>query len=266
MNVKRLLYKEVRNKQNMIRDYVALDLETTGLNPSNDRIIEIGMAKIEDGNITDRYQSFVNPMCHIDDRIHKLTGIDDSMVSDAPVINDIIVDIIEFIGELPILGHNIIFDYSFLKKAAVNNNITFEKEGIDTLKLARRLLLNVEHKRLEDLCECFHINPGNSHRAFDDAISASCLYNELYKIKPDDEGFEKTQKLIYSVKKDSPITPAQKSYLTSLVNYYNIKLEEQIDGLTKSRASKIIDGIISEYGKMPYKREHKTNTHQLKYN
>ena len=132
--------------------------------------------------------------------------------------------------------------------------MTFEKDGIDTLKLARRLLPEVPHKRLEDLCEYFHINPGNSHRAFDDAISASCLFNELYKLKPQDEGFVNTQKLIYSIKKDTPITAAQKSYLTSLVKYHKIKLDEQVEGMTKSSASRIIDGIISEYGKLPYKR------------
>jgi len=233
---------------------VALDLETTGLNPSKDRIIEIGMAKINDGQVTAKYQTLVNPVCTISERVRELTGIDNSMVADSPVINDIIGDILDFIGDLPILGHNIIFDYSFLKKAALNNNMTFEKDGIDTLKLARRLLPEVPHKRLEDLCEYFHINPGNSHRAFDDAISASCLFNELYKLKPQDEGFVNTQKLIYSIKKDTPITAAQKSYLTSLVKYHKIKLDEPVEGMTKSSASRIIDGIISEYGKLPYKR------------
>lgn len=63
-------------------------------------------------------------MCTISERVRELTGIDNSMVADSPVINDIIGDILDFIGDLPILGHNIIFDYSFLKKAALNNNMT----------------------------------------------------------------------------------------------------------------------------------------------
>ncbi len=237
----------------MINNYVALDIETTGLNPANDRIIEIGMAKVENGVITDKYQQLINPQRPIEDRIIQLTGINDSMVENAPVINDIIADIIDFIGELPLLGHNIIFDYSFLKKSAVNNKLTFEKDGIDTLKIARRLLPDVEHKSLESLCKHFNINAGNSHRAYDDAISAKCLYEELYKIKQDDDGFKNTQKLNYTVKKDVPITVAQRNYLSSLLSYHKIDIKEPIDQLTKSRASKIIDGIISEYGKIVYR-------------
>ncbi len=237
----------------MINNYVALDIETTGLNPANDKIIEIGMAKVENGVVTDKYQQLINPERPIDDRITQLTGINDNMVENAPIISDIIEDIIAFIGELPILGHNVIFDYSFLKKSAVNNKLSFEKDGIDTLKIARRLLPEVEHKNLECLCEHFHIDAGNSHRAYDDAISAKCLYEELYKIKPDDDSFEKAQALNYTVKRDVPITIAQKNYLSSLVSYYKLELKEPIDKLTKSRASKLIDNIISEYGKMPYK-------------
>ena len=235
----------------MINNYIALDIETTGLNPANDKIIEIGMAKVENGVITGKYQQLINPQRPIDERITKLTGINDSMVENAPVINDIIQEIIDFIGELPILGHNVIFDYSFLKKSAVNNKLTFEKDGIDTLKIARRLLPDVEHRNLEYLCEHFHIDAGSSHRAYDDAVSAKCLYEKLYDIKPDDDIFEKANKLNYTVKRDVPITIAQKNYLLSLVSYYKLELKEPIDQLTKSRASKLIDGIISEYGKMP---------------
>lgn len=73
---------------------MALDLETTGLNPSKDRIIEIGMAKINDGQVTAKYQTLVNPVCTISERVRELTGIDNSMVADSPVINDIIGDIL----------------------------------------------------------------------------------------------------------------------------------------------------------------------------
>ena len=104
----------------MINNYIALDIETTGLNPANDKIIEIGMAKVENGVITGKYQQLINPQRPIDERITQLTGINDSMVENAPVINDIIQEIIDFIGELPILGHNVIFDYSFLKKLITN--------------------------------------------------------------------------------------------------------------------------------------------------
>lgn len=236
----------------MIRDYIALDLETSGLNPSSDKIIEIGMAKVLDGAVTDTYSMLLNPKERLSPRITQLTGITDDMVSTQPVIADILEDIVAFIGEMPLLGHNIIFDYSFLKKACVNQNISFEKMGIDTLKIARRLLPEVEHKNLDCLCAHFHINPGNSHRALDDALSAHQLYCRLQAVKPEDEGFFKTLPLQYAAKKDSPITAAQKRYLTALVTYHGVALTEEMDSLTKSRASKLIDGIIAEYGKIPY--------------
>lgn len=258
----------------MINTFVALDIETTGLNPAEDKIIEIGMAKVENGIITDGYQTLVDPAAELPYRITELTGITQSMLEGKPLISDIICDIMEFIGDLPLLGHNIIFDYSFLKKAAVNNGLKFEKSGIDTLKLARRLLPEVKTKKLSFLCEHFAIEPGNSHRAYDDAVSAIRLYEKLYEIKPEDEGFNELITLNYSAKKDSPITPAQRKYLMALLGKHNLKLsaftgcnatgtckEEsaadngveslytELDRLTKSKASKIIDSIISEYGK-----------------
>lgn len=238
----------------MIKDYVALDLETSGLNPSDDKIIEIGMIKVIDGEITEQYSTLINPQEKLPQRITQLTGITDEMVADKPLISGVITDIAAFIGELPLLGHNIIFDYSFLKKACVNNNIVFEKMGIDTLKIARRLLPEVEHKNLDYLCEHFHINPGNSHRALDDAMSAHSLYLKMYEIKPDDEGFAVPVQLQYAVKKDTPITIPQKKYLQALISYHGLSLDVNMEGLTKSKASKIIDGIISEYGKIPYRR------------
>lgn len=236
----------------MIKDYVALDLETSGLNSSSDKIIEIGMVKVLDGEIAEQYATLLNPQEKLSARITQLTGITDDMVCTQPVIAEKIEEIVAFIGELPLLGHNIIFDYSFLKKACVNHNISFERMGIDTLKIARRLLPEVEHKNLDYLCAHFHINPGNSHRALDDAMSAHQLFLKLQQMKPEDEGFSIPVQLQYAVKKDTPITAAQKRYLTSLITYHGITMQQEMDSLTKSKASKMIDNIISEYGKIPY--------------
>ena len=183
----------------MIDSYVALDIETTGLNPAADRIIEIGMARVCNGNVTDTYSTLVNPGIKISDRIIELTHIHNEELTDKPRINELIEDVIQFIGDYPILGHNVIFDYSFLKKAAVNNNLVFPSAGIDTLKMARRILPELEHKKLDYLCEYLKIDPGNSHRALDDALSASGIYWKMYTIKPDDSGFEIPSELVYSV-------------------------------------------------------------------
>ncbi len=136
----------------MINSFVALDLETTGISPAEDRIIEIGAIKVVDGKEQAVFSTFVNPEMKIPPRITQITGINDSMVCGAPVLKDIFLNLLEFLEEYPLLGHNIIFDYSFLKTAAVNMDLPFEKQGIDTLKMARRVYANLESKSL-----CAHI-------------------------------------------------------------------------------------------------------------
>ena len=209
----------------MINRYVALDIETTGLNPAVDRIIEVGMARVEDGQITQKYSTLVYPGISVSERITELTGIHNEELAGKPRIEEIIGDITSFIGDWPILGHNVTFDFSFLKRAAVNNGYTITDDGIDTLKIARRLLPELEHKNLSFLCQYFNIDPGRSHRAYDDAVSASILYGKLEKLKPEDNSFSNTTKLVYVVKKDSPITPPQRRYLAALVEKHNINLE-----------------------------------------
>ena len=109
----------------MTDSYIALDLETTGLEPKKEKITEIAALKVEHGQITGRFVTLVNPKRPLTERVVELTGITDDMLKDAPVIEDIIGEVLEFIGNLPLLGHNIRFDYSFLKQAAVNQKMEF---------------------------------------------------------------------------------------------------------------------------------------------
>ena len=115
--------------------YVAIDLETTGLDPKHDKIIEIGAVLVIDGEIKETFSTFVNPRRELDGRIRELTGITGEMTAGAPDIGDVIGRVVEFCRDLPLLGHHIIFDYSFLKRAAVNKGLVFEKSGIDTLTI-----------------------------------------------------------------------------------------------------------------------------------
>ena len=124
----------------MTDSYIALDLETTGLEPKKEKITEIAALKVEHGQITGRFVTLVNPKRPLTERVVELTGITDDMLKDAPVIEDIIGEVLEFIGNLPLLGHNIRFDYSFLKQAAVNQKMEFECEAVDTLKVCRKLM------------------------------------------------------------------------------------------------------------------------------
>lgn len=136
----------------MINSYIALDLETTGLNPKQDKIIEIGAVRVENGQETGRFHTMLNPHRELEERITELTGIAWDMLKDAPDIVDILEEFLAFCGELPLLGHRIIFDYSFVKRAAVNQGLSFEKNGIDTLTICRRFMPAEESKRLGAAC------------------------------------------------------------------------------------------------------------------
>ena len=104
----------------MYDTYVSIDLETTGLNPKRDRIIEIGAIRVEQGQIAEEFSTFVDPGRKLEERITELTGIRDEDLADAPQLDEVFPKLLKFMGELPLLGHSILFDYSFLKKAAVH--------------------------------------------------------------------------------------------------------------------------------------------------
>ena len=104
----------------MIDDYICLDLETTGLNPKTDKIIEIGAVKVRNGIIIDSFETFVAPERKLEKRITELTGITDEMLENAPAKEEVIPRFLEFAGEDILLGHSVLFDYSFINRAAVN--------------------------------------------------------------------------------------------------------------------------------------------------
>ena len=231
--------------------YIAIDLETTGMNPRNDRIIEIGAVKVENGEIKDQFTTFVNPRMEVPTRIQELTGITNAMAKSGMLIEEAMLKLISFCGESPLLAHNIMFDYSFLKHKATNLGMDFERIGIDTLAIARKTLGTLESRRLCALCEYYKIDSGRSHRAMDDAISAHLLYQNL---KADfatqaPELFKATL-LMHKVKKQGPITQKQKDYLNDLLKYHKIEIGVEVDSLTKNEASRLIDKIILENGRI----------------
>ncbi len=237
--------------ENKDNSYIAIDLETTGLNPKTERIIEIGALRVEDGKIINTYSTFVNPERVLGERIVKLTGIKDDDLKDALTIDDVFPKLLEFCDNLPLLGHHIIFDYSFLKRAAINRKYVFERDGIDTLKICRHFMPEEEKKNLSSACRYFSIDPGNSHRALSDAMAAHLLYQELRKryFINMPEVFDAKQ-LIYKVKREQPASKKQKEVLRELLKYHRINLSVQIDSLTKNEISRLTDQIISQHGRI----------------
>jgi len=238
----------VKEANKMIQSYVALDLETTGLKAKTEKIIEIGAIKVIDNKIVDSINYLVNPKRPILERTTEITGITNDMVADAPYIEDIVTEIFEFIGDLPLLGHKISFDYSFLKVLAVNNGFEFEKMGIDTLCIARALLPKDISRKLSSICAYYDIET-KSHRALNDAIAAHEIYQKMCSEYEDADCLDEMKKLVYVAKKATPATKRQIEYLKKLADYHKIDIDSFPKDLSRSEASRLQDSIIAQYGK-----------------
>ena len=240
----------------MYDTYVSIDLETTGLNPKRDRIIEIGAIRVEQGEITGEFSTFVNPGRRLEERITELTGIREEDLADAPELDVVFPVLLEFMGELPLLGHRILFDYSFLKKAAVDRKLKFERSAVDTLQIARKYLPELSHRNLEYLCRYYEI-PHHAHRALEDAKATDQLFRKMAELFYCEETIGQAAKntlfepqpLHFRVKRDTPATKPQKEWLYRLQEQHKITLEVDVEKLTRSEAGRLVDKILAKYGR-----------------
>lgn len=229
----------------MLKSYIAFDLETTGLNPQENEIIEIGALKVRNGKVTERFMEFIRPSAPLSSAITSLTGITDEMVADARPRCSVIADFLDFCGEDVLIGHNVIFDYSFMKCSAAAENMPFEKSGIDTLKIAQKVHKDLPSKSLGSLCDYYQIENRAAHRAYHDALATAKLYQTLahYFEETDPRLFRPVQ-LTYKIKKPQPATIKQLALLESLVRRTGAEVTWDPETLTKSEASKIIDRLL----------------------
>jgi predicted DnaQ family exonuclease/DinG family helicase len=157
---------------------VAIDIETTGLDENREAIIEIAAVKFKGGRIEDEWSSLINPNRHIPEFITGLTGIDDAMLRGAPRLRDVAGALESFVGQAPIVGHNVRFDLGFLQKT-----IPFSfNEVIDTYELAAVLLPNASRYNLGSLGKELGILLPATHRALDDARVTQAVYNRLHQM------------------------------------------------------------------------------------
>lgn len=162
--------------------YVAIDLETTGLDPLWDDIIEVAAVRFDDGILTDSFQSLINPKREVDEFITELTGITNEMLSSAPNIETILPKYIDFIGESIVVGHNVNFDINFLYDACSELGLqSFSNDFIDTMRFSRCLFKGESHHRLIDLINRFHITGSVEHRALSDTIHSQQCYEYMKK-------------------------------------------------------------------------------------
>ena len=203
----------------MDKEYIVLDIETTGLSFRTEKITEIGAVRVKDGEIVDTFETFVNPEIPIPERIVELTGITDEMVKDADTIDKVMPKFLEFIGDLKLVAHNAEFDVGFLKYNAEELGLKMDNEYIDSLALSRQLFPEFKKHKLGILAEKFGIKVENAHRALDDVKTLVKVYFKLiekYNEEPKSRGKKKEEK---------------KELYKTLPSYHAIILVKNLKGL-----------------------------------
>ena len=162
--------------QSLKGTYVVFDLETTGFSSVKDKIIEIGAVKVENGEITDKYSTFVNPKIPIPFRITQLTSITDEMVMESPEIETILPQFLKFVGDAVLVAHNASFDVSFIEENCKQQGIEPDFTSVDTVGLARVLLPTLSKFKLNVVAKALNISQEHHHRAVDDARVTAEIY------------------------------------------------------------------------------------------
>lgn len=166
--------------------FVAFDLETTGLSPSNDRIVEIGAVKFKDGKIVAQKSWLVNPGRSIPWLVQQVHGITDDMVKDAPTFAEVYQEFSEFIEGSVLMAHNARFDVSFLAAEIKRAGFPLpSNKVIDTLKLFRRWFPEAPSYSLSDIVEYVAVEPGVFHRALEDSAYLFYIFQEGLRSRPE---------------------------------------------------------------------------------
>ncbi len=171
----------VQNSKNQTLDelYVVFDIETTGFTPGKDHITEIGAVKIKNGEIIDRYSTFVNPRVPIPQHISELTGITDEMVKDAPNVETVIPEFLSFVEDSVLVAHNASFDTGFIYYYAGQMGLPVSHTVLDTLGLSRLLLPELSKHKLNLVADYLEVSLENHHRAIDDAVATAEVFIKL---------------------------------------------------------------------------------------
>ena len=164
------------DSQTLDDTFVVFDIETTGFSSVKDKIIEIGAVKVENGKIVSRYSTFVNPEVPIPFEITKLTSITDAMVIDAPKIENVLPEFMEYVGDAVLVAHNAGFDVGFIEENCKRLGIERKLTSVDTVALARVLLPTLSRYKLNVVAKTLGISLENHHRAVDDAGATAEIF------------------------------------------------------------------------------------------
>ena len=221
--------KSVKNPRGQVLDdatYCVLDLETTGISITTEKITEVGIMKVKNGEVIDEFEIFVNPEKPIPQRVVEVTNITDEMVKDAETIDKVFPKILEFVGDSIIVAHNASFDVGFLKHNAKLLGYEFNNTYIDTLPLAKDLFPDLKKYKLGKIADSLGIEVDVAHRALADVDTTVKVFNVMLK-KLKDKGINTVDE-VDSATKDPE---AQKEEFKKQRSYHAIILAKNYVGL-----------------------------------
>lgn len=250
------------SKKRLNDEIIAFDIETTGLSPSVNRIIEIGAVKIKGLEVIDSFDTFIDQKTPIPDNISALTGITDEMVKGAPSENEALKAFFEFCGNDPILvAHNASFDTSFINAFIKRSGVEYRYSYIDTLAMSRMMLPELKKHKLDKVAEHLHLGDFDHHRACDDAMICGGIFSKLTERLINEHGekavtFDKLNSLCGVV--DVASIPAKDTYhqiilvkdnvglknLYKLVSDSNLKYFKKAPRIPKSELAAHREGLI----------------------
>ena len=163
------------------QEFVAFDLETTGLSSRTDRIIEIGAVIMKEGKEIDRFQTFVDPERSLEKKIVDLTGITDAMLKGAPKIEEVLPKFLEFIGDRVLVAHNSDFDTGFIRAECQRQGIPYTYTAADTLIMAQNLMPQLNKFKLDIVSNALSLPDFTHHRAADDAVTCGLIMAKFFE-------------------------------------------------------------------------------------
>ena len=212
--------------QDIDTTYCVLDLETTGFSATTEKITEVGIMKIKNGEVLDKFSCFVNPEKHIPQRVSEVTNITDDMVADSETIDKVFPKILDFIEGSVLVAHNAPFDMGFLKQNAKILGYEFDYTYLDTLSLAKDLFPDYKKYKLGKIAENLGIKVEVAHRALDDVDTTVKVFNVMMKMLK-----ERGAKKVEDIDKVSSNEEAKKEAYKKLKTYHAIILAKNYVGL-----------------------------------
>ena len=240
-------------------EYVAFDLETTGLSSLHDTIIEIGAAIMKGNEVLSTFQTFVDPHRPLQPKIVDLTGINDQMLAGQPDISEALPKFLEYVGSRPLCAHNADFDIGFVTAACERLGLPFHPTYVDTLILAQNLMPELGKYKLNIVADALSLPDFNHHRASDDAITCGYLLMRFFKMMQE-QGLDSLQKInprMEQLRSGSKILDRRARHiivfaknsiglrnLYRLISYGNLKYFKRVPIMPKSELLQWREGLI----------------------